>query len=424
MFDRVEVKVRSGKGGDGIVSFRREKYVPFGGPNGGDGGDGGSVIIRAEPSVTSLVTYRSKALYRAVNGENGRGQKQHGRSGGDLKLSVPVGTVVWDKEGTGESEPSFDLEAPGQEMVLVRGGKGGMGNTHFATSTNQAPRIIQKGEAGEERTIILEMRLIADVGIIGYPNVGKSTLVAAISAAKPKVASYPFTTLEPVLGAVELGGENVIFAEVPGLIDGAHLGRGLGHDFLRHVMRTRVLIHLLDGTSAVPREDMRRLSHELNLYDAALGRKPQVVAVNKIDLPQVRARTGEVEGELAAAGKRAIFISAATGEGLPELLAAVAKLLKRKTVREEVPREEATEKVFQPQPSPDNRASFRKEGDTFVVSVPGLERIVVGPGGRDAQVVELFRRRLLRSGISRSLKRSGVKPGDKIRLGSVEWEWP
>lgn len=424
MFDRVEITVKSGRGGDGIVSFRREKYVPFGGPNGGDGGDGGSVIIRADPSVTSLAAFRSKGVYRARKGESGHGQKKHGHNGDDLELMVPVGTVIWDKDRADEGEPAFDLDIPGGEVVLVRGGKGGQGNTHFATSINQAPRIIQNGEAEETLDLILEMRLIADVGIIGYPNVGKSTLVAAISAATPKVASYPFTTLEPVLGAVELEGRNVIFAEVPGLIDGAHLGRGLGHDFLRHVMRTRVLIHLLDGTSAVPREDMQRLGQELTLYDATLSWKPQVVVVNKVDLPQVRARIGEIEGELAAAGKPAVFISAATGEGLPALLASVVKLLKREPVVEERPREEVAEKVFHPEPSRDNLASFRKEGDIFVVDVPGLERIVIGPGGRVEEVVELFRQRLSRSGLSRALKRGGIKPGDKIRLGSVEWEWP
>lgn len=424
MFDWVEITVKSGRGGNGIVSFRREKYVPLGGPDGGDGGDGGAVIIRADPSVTSLVMFRNKGIYWAGNGENGRGRRRHGRNGDDLEMMVPVGTIVWEKDSHDERRLVGDLKAPGQELVLVRGGEGGTGNAHFATATNQAPRLVQKGESGEERTIILEMRLIADVGIIGYPNVGKSTLVAAISSATPKVASYSFTTLEPVLGAVELGGENVIFAEVPGLVDGAHLGRGLGHDFLRHVMRTKVLVHLLDGTSSVPAEDMRRLSQELTRYNAALGLKPRVVAVNKIDLPPVRERIETIRAELADAAKETVFIAAATGEGLPELLAAVARLLRSTGTGEEAGSEETTEKVFQPQPNRASQVRFRKEGNTFVVSIPGLERVVAGPGGRDAEVVELFRRRLSRSGLSRSLKRAGIKPGDKIRLGKVEWEWP
>lgn len=422
MFDRVEIRVMSGRGGDGAASFRHEKYVPYGGPDGGDGGDGGKIVIRANASVTNLAAFRSKGLYRAGDGENGRGQRKHGRSGSNLFLEVPVGTVVWDKAIVGESDPLADLEVSGQEVVVAVGGQGGMGNTHFATSTNQAPRLIQKGEGSQEHEIILEMRLIADVGIIGYPNAGKSTLVAAISAARPKVASYPFTTLEPVLGAVDIGGENVIFAEVPGLVDGAHLGRGLGHQFLRHVMRTRVLVHLLDGTSAAPAEDMQRLNQELKLYDYRLGLKSQVVAVNKVDLPEVRASAGRVEEEMAAVGRHVFLVSAATGEGLKELLEEVARVLATLVKKEASPQSDVT-KVFKPQPEFAGRGGFHKEGDTFVVSIPGLERIVAGPGGREAEVLALYRRRLTRSGLSRDLVKAGARPGDKIRLGSLEWEW-
>ncbi|MFH0942221.1 MAG: GTPase ObgE [Chloroflexota bacterium] len=423
MFDQVEIKVRSGRGGDGASSFRHEKHVPYGGPDGGDGGDGGSVVIRAVAGVTTLREFRNKGLYRAVDGKNGRGKKKHGGNGGDLELAVPVGTLVWDKALAGES-PLADLEIPGRKVLVAQGGKGGMGNTHFARATNQAPRLIQKGEDSREREIILEMRLIADVGIIGYPNAGKSTLVTAISAARPKVASYPFTTLEPVLCAVELGGQSVIFAEVPGLVDGAHLGRGLGHQFLRHVLRTRVLVLLLDGTSGAPAEDMRRLDRELVLYDATLDAKPKVVAVNKLDLPQVRAGAGRVAEELAAAGSRPIFISAANGEGLKELLAEVARVLLALPVEKAVPPLSEPEKVFKPQPETVGRGSFHKEGDTFVVSVPGLERIVAGPGGSEAEVIAIYRRRLSRSGLARAMVRAGVKPGDKVRLGSLAWEWP
>ncbi|GAG33464.1 unnamed protein product, partial [marine sediment metagenome] len=248
MFDRAEIIVKAGDGGAGVVSFRREKFVPFGGPDGGDGGDGGDVIIMADSSITDLRAFRRKRVYRARHGQDGKGKKKHGKKGENLILTVPVGTVVLNKTQIGGDPFIADLEEAGQQLVVAGGGKGGLGNTHFASSTNQAPRIAQKGEAREEDSIILELRLIADIGIIGYPNVGKSTLLAVASAARPKIASYPFTTLEPVLGVAEVGQQSFVLAEIPGIIDGAHFGRGLGHEFLRHIMRTKLLIHLLDGS--------------------------------------------------------------------------------------------------------------------------------------------------------------------------------
>jgi len=412
----------SGKGGDGVVSFRHEKFVPFGGPDGGDGGDGGSVVIRADASVTNLSGFRNKGFYRAVDGRNGQGKKKHGSNGGSLELKVPIGTLVWDK-AAGES-PLADLKILGQNLVVARGGRGGMGNARFRSSTNQSPRLIQKGEEAQERELILEMRLIADVGIVGYPNAGKSTLITALSAARPKIASYPFTTLEPVLGAVEVGGENVIFAEVPGLIGDAHLGRGLGHQFLRHVMRTRVLVLLLDGTSGSPMEDMRRLERELVLYDSALGKKPRVVAVNKIDLPEVKAGASRIKKEIFTEDSRPVFVSAATGEGLGELLDEVIKLLKSSIPQEELAPRLEPEKVFHPQPVDLDRGTFRKEGNTFIINISGLERIVAGPGGSEAEVIAFYRRRLDRSGLTRAITRVGARPGDKIRIGNLEWEWP
>ncbi|GAI76892.1 unnamed protein product, partial [marine sediment metagenome] len=288
MFDRVEIVVKAGSGGDGVVNFRREKFVPFGGPDGGDGGHGGHVLIMADPTVTSLRKFESKRVYRAADGKAGKGRRQHGKKGEKLILTVPVGTVVAYKTQIGDDTLISDLEQPDQQIVVVKGGKGGWGNTHFASSTNQAPQIARKGEVGEEYSIILEMRLIADVGIIGYPNAGKSTLLAAASAAKPKIADYPFTTREPILGVAEVDQRNFVLAEIPGLINGAHLGRGLGHDFLRHIMRTKILIHLIDGSSVSPGENMMRLNAELSLFDSALAQKPQLVVINKIDLPQVQ----------------------------------------------------------------------------------------------------------------------------------------
>lgn len=346
MFDKVGIVVKAGGGGNGTVSFRREKFVPFGGPDGGDGGDGGDVIVRAEPAVTSLKVLARKRYYRAADGRNGGSKKRHGRNGENLLLTVPVGTVVSHKSQIGDSAAIADLDQPGEEVVAAKGGKGGFGNTHFASSTNQAPQVAQEGGEGEENSIILELKLIADVGLIGYPNVGKSSLLAAVSAAKPKIAGYPFTTLEPVLGVAEVGERSFVLAEIPGLIDGAHLGRGLGHDFLRHIIRTRMLIHLVDGGSPSPVEDMIRVNNELSLFDSALVQKPQLAAVNKIDLPEVRARLAEIRDGFSVVGTKVFFVSAATGEGIPELMAETMKLLKS-TAKPEAGK---IKKVFHPQP--------------------------------------------------------------------------
>ncbi len=421
MFDRAEIVVRAGKGGDGVVSFRREKFVPYGGPDGGDGGDGGSVIIRADSSVAGLRIFKQKRFYKAANGKNGGGQKKRGKKGDDLIITVPVGTVVWNKTQIAGDALIADLEQPGQQVAVARGGKGGLGNTHFASSTNQAPQIAQKGEAGEEAAIILELRIIADVGIIGYPNVGKSTLLAAASAARPEIASYPFTTREPVLGAVEVGQRSLVLAEIPGLIDGAHLGRGLGHDFLRHIARTRMLIHLIDGSSASPVEDMRRVNDELRLYDSALAGKPQLVVINKIDLPEVRSRLAQLKEAFGNAGAIPLFISAATGEGVAGLMAETLKVLPQVTARAEAG-ERMPKKVFRPQPRATG-AGVHKEGDTFVVVAPELERIVARTGVTGAEVHQQIKRQLARLGVSRALEKAGVKPGDRVRCGNLEWEW-
>jgi len=420
MFDRVEIVVKAGDGGDGVVSFRREKYVPFGGPDGGDGGDGGDVVIMADASVTSLRGFKQKRFYRAADGKDGRGKRQHGKKGEDLILTVPVGTMVLSTIQIGGDALIADLNQPEQQVVVAKGGEGGLGNIHFASSTNQAPQIAQKGEVGEENSIVLELRLIADVGIIGYPNVGKSTLLAAVSAAKPKIASYPFTTREPILGVVEVGLENLVLAEIPGLIDGAHLGRGLGHDFLRHIVRTKILIHLIDGESASPVEDMVRVNAELSLFDSALAQKPQLVAVNKIDLPSVRVRLAEIKEAFASVGT-VFFISAATGEGVTELMAETAKLLKQGTTARGAGRG-VPKKVFRPRPRGAD-TSVRKDGDTFVVVVPGLERIVTRQGVTSPDVRQQLKRQLARLGVSKSLERAGIKPGDRVRCGELEWEW-
>jgi len=416
MFDRVEIRVKGGDGGDGVVSFRREKFVPLGGPDGGDGGDGGDVVVKADPSVTSLRQFRQKRLYRAENGKHGQGKKKNGRKGADLILAVPPGTVVSCKTPVGEDAVVADLEQPGQQVVVARGGRGGLGNSHFVSSTNQAPRIAQKGEPGEENYITLELRLIADVGIIGYPNVGKSTLLAAASAAKPRIASYPFTTREPVLGVVEVGQRSFVMAEIPGLIRDAHLGRGLGHDFLRHIVRTKVLIHLIDGSSPSPVEDMMQVNTELSLFDSSLAQKPQLVAVNKIDLPQVRARQAEIRDAFASVATTPLFISAAAGEGVAELMASTMSLLGQVSIDAGL---QVPKKLFRPEPR-SLAPAVHKEGDTFVVAAPELERIV---GRIDSANPRVFGRQLQRLGLSKALRKAGIKPGDKVRCGSLEWEW-
>jgi len=421
MLDRVEVAVKAGRGGAGAISFRREKFVPYGGPDGGDGGNGGNIVVKADPTVTSLRKFKQKRLYRAEDGKAGRGKRQHGKNGGNVILTVPMGTVVSLKLQIGDDALLADLEQSGQQVVVVKGGKGGLGNTHFSSSTNQAPRIAQTGEAGEESSIILELRLIADAGIIGYPNVGKSTLLAAASAAKPKIASYPFTTCEPILGVVEVGQQAFVLAEIPGLVEDAHLGRGLGHDFLRHSMRTKMLIHLIDGSAVSPLEDMIRVNTELSLFDSALGQKPQMVVVNKIDLPQVRTRLTEIGGAFGDAGTKVIFISAATGEGVSELMAETMKMLNQITAEKEAGKK-VPRKVFHPQPKVGG-ASVHKEGDIFVVVAPGLERIVARTGVTSPEVRRQLKKQLARMGVSQALERAGIKAGDRVRCGTLEWEW-
>ena len=421
MFDRVEIMAKAGNGGDGAISFRREKYVPFGGPDGGDGGAGGSIIIEASASVDSLRAFKQKRLFRAGDGKPGAGQKKHGRAGEDVIISVPSGTVIFPKTQIGGDMIIADLESPGQRTVVARGGRGGLGNVHFASSTNQTPQIAQKGDPGEECGLVLELKLIADIGIIGYPNVGKSTLITAVSAAHPKIAPYPFTTLEPVLGVAEVDGRSVVLAEIPGLVNEAHLGRGLGHEFLRHITRTRVLIHLVDGGSESPVEDMVRVNAELGLFDSELGKKPQLVAVNKVDLPEVESRRAEIGKAFKHVGISPLFIAAASGEGVPALLeGAVAMLAQVDTRRER--EERVVLKVFHPQPR-ESGVKISRDGDIFVINAPELERITARVDIRRAAVYSQVRREIDRLGITQALSKAGAKPGDKVRCGDQKWDW-
>jgi len=328
--DEVRIKVKAGDGGDGAVAWRREKFIPRGGPAGGDGGDGGDVALVVDPQLTTLLDYRYVREHRAKSGEHGRGSDQNGLSQPALELRVPPGTLVRDL-GTGEV--LADLAEAGQRVVVAKGGRGGLGNMNFATSTNQAPRFAQKGTPGEERELELELKLLADVGIVGYPNAGKSTLISRISRARPKIADYPFTTLTPNLGVVGWRGKSFVVADVPGLIEGAHAGAGLGHQFLRHLERCRVLVHLVDplapGEGRSPRADFDAINGELALYSPELAKKPQVVAVTKLDVPEAAAKHRELEKSFSRRKRKPkiLALSAVSGEGLPPLLDAVARLL-------------------------------------------------------------------------------------------------
>jgi GTPase len=421
MLDKVEIKLKAGDGGRGAVTFRREKFIPFGGPFGGDGGKGGNAIIQADASISTLRAYKHSRIFKAENGQSGMTKNKHGKDGADLILTVPLGTLVFRKGESGEDELIADLEEDGQQVVAARGGNGGFGNLHFVTATNQAPRIAQPGIPGKEVTVTLELRLIADAGIIGYPNVGKSSLLSALSAAKPKIADYPFTTLEPELGVVKVDSGSFVLAEIPGLIEGAHAGKGLGHEFLRHAMRTKVLIHLLDGTSPSPLDDMIRVNNELSLFDATLAKRPQVVAINKVDLPEVKARVDELTATFKEADIVPVFISAAAGIGLKKLVEETWTLLKSANIRMKVSLKMPT-KVFHPQPVDTGREPQRK-GNTYIVTEPELERLLDKYDPANSEDWDEFYERLDVMGINQLLSSVGAKSGDTIITGKKKWEY-
>jgi len=325
--DTARVRVQAGKGGNGCLSFRREKYIPRGGPDGGDGGRGGHVIFQSDPSVNTLLHFRYEPLLRAPKGGNGMGKRMHGADGGDLRVPVPVGTLVREA-GTGEL--LADLSEPGQEFVAARGGRGGLGNDHFKSSTNQAPRKTTKGKPGEERLLDLELKLLADVGLIGMPNAGKSTLISRISSSRPKIADYPFTTLAPNLGVVDLGGyRSCVVADIPGLIPGAHEGKGLGDRFLRHVDRCSMLLHLVDASlpPAQGLEEFDAIGRELELFSPELAAKPRAAVLTKLDVTEARAHEGALRAGIGERGFECLAVSAAAGEGLRELLGLLSRKL-------------------------------------------------------------------------------------------------
>lgn len=415
-YDEAKIYVKGGGGGDGCVAFRREKYVPYGGPAGGDGGDGGDILLYVDPHLNTLYRFSKQRHFRAARGEHGRGKNQHGAAGPDLRVPVPPGTVVYDADS---GELLGDLTAPGHELVVARGGRGGRGNARFATSTNQAPRVAEHGEPGQERWLRLELKLLADVGVVGVPNAGKSTLLAAVTAARPKIAPYPFTTLQPNLGVVVLDPQTeFVLADIPGLIEGAAEGKGLGHEFLRHIERTRVLIHLLDGLSPDPLADFVAINHELAAFDHGLAQKPQLVAFNKMDAPHVPERWPEIRAALQAQGYPCMAISALAREGTRELLYRAAQMLAE--LPEEIPARELP--VFR---LGEDEAAFtvEREADGWRVRGMRVERLAAMTVWNLEEAVRRFRRTLERIGVTAALEEAGVQPGDTVYIGERELVW-
>jgi GTP-binding protein len=419
MIDRTELTAIGGEGGDGLVSFRREKYEPRGGPNGGDGGDGGDVILEASRSVRNLKELGRRRQYKADRGGHGGSSDKHGRNGEDLILKVPVGTQVTELLDDGAEEPAGDLTEHGAQLIVARGGIGGWGNARFKSSVHQAPRIAQKGQRGEEVRLRLDLKLLADVGLVGLPNAGKSTLLAQVSAANPKIGAYPFTTLEPNLGVVDIGWDRFVVADIPGLIEGAHTGAGLGLDFLRHIERTRLMIHMLDGSAEDPWADMETVNQELREYGHGIEERPQIVAINKIDIEEVAERLPALRKSFQKKGIEVFAISAASGEGVPELMAAAGTQLKEMRAAEPVKDTEPPLPILRPREKgvrvTRENGAFRVEGERTIAFAEMM------PVDVEEGRAELWRR-FTRWGVTNALRRAGAKRGDKILLGRTQVE--
>jgi GTP-binding protein len=422
--DRVDLTVIAGNGGNGAATFRREAHVPRGGPDGGDGGRGGSVYLVVDVGQTMLIDYRFKHHFRAEHGGGGQRSRRHGKAGGELELAVPPGTVVFDAKS---GDLMADLVFPGQRVMVARGGRGGLGNTHFATSTHQAPKHAQKGEPGEERRLRLELRLIADVGLVGLPNAGKSTLLSTLTAATPKIADYPFTTLEPNLGVLDLAVDDPLddrrptLADLPGLIEGASAGAGLGHAFLRHVERTRVLVHVVDMSVADPERDYQVIRDELEARDPALLDKTTLVAANKMDLepdPEMLRAFGEARRR---EGLDVVYISASDRARLFELRAALGRLLPDEELGGPV--ETAGVVVHRYDPTEEGYVIEREAEGVWAVEGRRIERLVAQTDFENDESAARFQRELARLGIVERLRKAGVEAGDTVRIGDTELEW-
>ena len=421
LVDYTKIFVKSGDGGNGAITFRREKYVAAGGPDGGDGGKGGDVYFIVDPDSNTLINFRYNKKYKAQNGENGSGSNCYGKKGEDLYIKVPLGTVIKDNE-TGKI--IADLSTPGQKELVLPGGRGGKGNSHFATATRQAPHFAQGGEKGIEKELILELKLLADVGLVGFPNVGKSTILSVVTAARPKIADYHFTTLEPNLGVVKTEyGDSFVIADIPGIIEGASEGIGLGLQFLRHIERTRLLLHVIDVSGAEgrnPVEDFKTINAELKKYSDKLSTRKQIIVANKIDSMQDETLFAELQ-KMAKEQELELFkISAATGEGLKELFIHVSKVLK------ELPKEdifEADERIVYTLKEEKQGFEIKKENGEYSVSGPEVDRLMSRVNLSDNESMYYFQKMLTNLGIEDALRKAGAKDGDTVRFNDWELAW-
>jgi GTPase len=415
--DKAEILVNSGKGGNGMMHFHREKYVPRGGPDGGDGGRGGDVILEVRPTLNSLASFRFTTRFVSEDGKGGGTNNKSGKSADNLVVPVPPGTIVYDATS---GDMLGDLTTPGQQMVVCKGGRGGRGNPHFKSSINQIPRTAENGEPGEEKRLRLELKLIADIGIVGVPNAGKSTLLSVLTNAKPKIAPYPFTTLDPNLGVAAVDAEKtVVLADIPGLVEGAAQGVGLGHDFLRHVQRTRVLIHLLDGLSADPLADLSQINSELALFDPGLAKKPMLVALNKIDQPEVLAAWPKLKKELKKRGYEALAISALARTNVRELLLKAVKMLAEVSVE---PASEQPVPIYRPVEDPHAFTILREPGGYRVKSM-SIERAAEMTPWDQTGSVRRFQKLMERLGVDKALREAGAQEGDTVYIGEYELEY-
>ncbi len=412
MIDLVNIRIISGHGGNGASGFHREKFVSRGGPDGGDGGRGGDVIFEADNGLTTLAHFRHARMYKAMPGVNGAANKMHGANGSELVLKVPPGTMIKSEE----SDQVWDIDTPGLRVVVAKGGDGGRGNARFANSVRQAPHFAEKGMPGELLSLQLELKLLADVGLIGLPNAGKSTLIRAVSRATPDVADFPFTTLEPVLGVVDLGVEAFVMADLPGLIEGAHEGVGLGIQFLRHVERTRVLVHVLDAGSEDPVADYETVRRELEMYGGGLAEKPEIVALNKIDLSDTRVAAEKLEGHL---GHETLLVSGASGEGTRTLMTRLQQLL-HETAPPPIAITE-TRPILRPKER--DRLEVVQDGDIYLVRGERAEEAALKLGEQGEEALDELHDRMRKMGLDKAMRRVGARPGDVIRVGGIELEW-
>lgn len=418
--DVANIFVKAGKGGDGIVAWRREKYEPTGGPYGGDGGNGGSIILKTDEGIRTLMDFRYKRSYNGENGENGRSKNQYGKGGQDIVLKVPVGTLIKDEDS---GKVIVDLKEKDQSFIIARGGKGGRGNAKFATATRQSPGFAEAGTKGQERRIVLELKLLADVGLIGYPNVGKSTILSIVSAAKPKIANYHFTTLQPNLGVVRIADEkSFVLADIPGLIEGASEGAGLGHDFLKHIERTRVLVHVLDASGSEnrdPVEDFYKINDELFQYNKKLENRPQIIVANKMDMIEAEEGLKAIKAEFEPKGIKIFPVSAATLDGINELKYGIWELL----VNSQSEYETFDEEFDESDVVEEETIIVKLESGKYIVEGSFVERLLYSTYFDNEDSLRFFQETIRKKGIVDELKKLGIQEGESVYICENEFEF-